>query len=67
MEGKTNYTLLIGRKVKVIYDDGSGITIKLGVLRSVDSNLVVIENSQGKNEGISMLKFIRVEEIGGGM
>lgn len=38
-------TDLLGVRVKIFYDDGSGIMVRLGVVSGLDQDFIILENS----------------------
>lgn len=50
----------IGKRVSIIFDDGSRIVTRHGILRSISDGLVFVKTN-GKEEAISMEKIVRME------
>ena len=57
-----NNNSLIGKKVKIIYDDGhENPAPKKGVVNGVDSDFIYILNGKGDLEGLLKSRVIRLE------
>ena len=55
----------IGKKVKIIFDDGLRINVKIGIILSVSSSHLFIKNSDNEEEGLSLSRIIRIEVLDG--
>jgi hypothetical protein len=52
----------IGKEIKLFYDDGSRITIKIGVLKAADESFVSL-TVNGKVEVIPTSRIVRMEVL----
>ena len=60
-KGKLNgLARFLDKKVKVIYDDGAHITLKIGILIDSDNDFLFLDTEEGE-EAISKTKIIRME------
>ena len=60
-DGLNGWERFLNCKVKVIYDDGSHITIKYGTLIDGDSDFLFIRTEDGL-QSINKTKVVRVEK-----
>jgi hypothetical protein len=60
------WNTLIGKTLRIFYDDGEKVMERTGILTAVDETTLFI-SVRGRSEGIAMSRYIRheVEEIGG--
>lgn len=61
-----DWRALIGKKIKIFFDDGAHVRFKLGILTGVDDTTFFMENNNGLKEGISRKQYIRHEVIENG-
>ena len=50
-----------GSRVKLVFDDGSKITIKFGILNSISQDFIFICGNEGE-EAVNKSKVVRVEK-----
>jgi len=60
-DGLNGWAKFLNSKVKVIYDDGSHVTIKFGTLIDADSDFLFLRTDEGQ-QSINKTKIIRVEK-----
>jgi len=50
---------IIGKCVKIFFDDGLKVVFKIGVVKAVSENMILLENG----EGVAMSRYVRHEVI----
>jgi hypothetical protein len=56
----------LGKRVKLVYDDGNRVTIKFGILKEADDDFISLEVDNGSIEIIPTQRVIRIEILQGG-
>ena len=53
--------VLIGKRVKIIFQDAEKVLMKFGVVSSYDNSFINFKNDNGINEVIPMTRVLRME------
>ncbi len=61
MGNNCGWEKFLNHRIKLVFDDGSKITIKFGVLTSVFDDFVFILTKDGE-EAINKIKIVRIEK-----
>jgi len=56
------WNVLIGKTLRILYDDGEKVSERTGVLISSDGTTLFI-SVRGRSEGIAMSRYIRHEVV----
>ena len=52
----------LGKNLKIVFDDGQGVSIKAGILKEVTDDYLLIRTSQGE-QAISLHRIVRTEVL----
>lgn len=53
----------LGKQVKVAFDDGQSVSIRIGIFRGIDGGLLILDTTDGV-QSINRTRVIRIEEKG---
>lgn len=54
---------LVGKKVKVFFDDGNKVVYKPGILKYINSGYLELLNDSNELEIINFSRVVRIEEL----
>jgi hypothetical protein len=53
---------MVGKNLKIVYNDGEAISVKVGLVESVDATFVYFF-SNGRSQAIALAAIVRFEEV----
>lgn len=57
------WSKFLGKNLKIVFDDGANASIKVGILKEVSDEFLIIKTSQGE-QIIATSRIVRVEVLG---
>lgn len=52
-----------GKEVEIIFDDGSGVSKKVGIIIGEDSNFLYFRDPSNREQAINKTRVIRISEV----